>query len=327
MDSLVIQKKDDGTMYLTPEGEEEIQRLGLCLVNEGGQCILMTVNERDGIESGSESDSDSCKSGVCDSSSESDSLENENLIFGEQEIPVAKDYELSERDVQQECNGCNKCRALENKLDQIVHHLADLNEKFSANNIIMSDLMKTVKLLQGENKEIRNNLRDANDSVKRLQSKNSILDRKVLELQCREMENEILIFGVEEKTDEIIESEVDSFLKDQLQLQPKDYPYTKIHRLGKFQTMHKHKPRPVLLRLLKKQDKEQILQTKKILRGTNFGINECFPKEIEQHRKKLYPILKKAKADGKKALIKVDTLYIDGEIYEDLGAGPIFSGA
>ena len=48
------------------------------------------------------------------------------------------------------------------------------------------------------------------------------------------------------------------------------------------------------------------------------GISEQYPEEIESIRKTLYPELKKAKAEGKRAKIVRDKLIIDGRIFNNM---------
>ena len=52
------------------------------------------------------------------------------------------------------------------------------------------------------------------------------------------------------------------------------------------------------------------------LKGTLISVREQFPVKIEKKRKKLYPILKQAKKDRKKAILIRDKLFIEGELYE-----------
>lgn len=50
-----------------------------------------------------------------------------------------------------------------------------------------------------------------------------------------------------------------------------------------------------------------------MLKGTNFGIQEQFPDEIEKRRKPLYPILRTARRNQQRAAIVKDKLYVDGK--------------
>lgn len=45
-------------------------------------------------------------------------------------------------------------------------------------------------------------------------------------------------------------------------------------------------------------------------------VNEQFPPEIEERRKKLYPIMRLAKRDGKRVRLVKDLLYVNGELYD-----------
>jgi hypothetical protein len=58
------------------------------------------------------------------------------------------------------------------------------------------------------------------------------------------------------------------------------------------------------------QDREFVQQNARKLKGTNIGVSEQFPQEIETIRKSLYPELKKAKSEGKRAKIVKDKLII-----------------
>lgn len=52
------------------------------------------------------------------------------------------------------------------------------------------------------------------------------------------------------------------------------------------------------------------------LKGTKFGVGDQYPKEIADKRKELFPVLRRAKAQGKQAYIRLDKLYINGQQYE-----------
>ncbi|CAG2191257.1 unnamed protein product [Mytilus edulis] len=74
--------------------------------------------------------------------------------------------------------------------------------------------------------------------------------------------------------------------------------------------------RPIVARFTSRRDLEYVLKCAYRLKGTDYGIKEQFPKEIELKRKELYPILKQAKKDNNKAVLVRDRLYINGELYK-----------
>ena len=52
----------------------------------------------------------------------------------------------------------------------------------------------------------------------------------------------------------------------------------------------------------------------KNLKVSDIGISENYPRQVDIH-KTLYPVLKKAKQEKKKAFFNFDKLIIDGQIY------------
>ena len=68
--------------------------------------------------------------------------------------------------------------------------------------------------------------------------------------------------------------------------------------------------RPVIARFSHYQDKEFVRSFYKNLKGTDIGISDDFPKEIEDIHKTLYPVLKKAKRDQQKAFFNFDKLVV-----------------
>jgi hypothetical protein len=79
-----------------------------------------------------------------------------------------------------------------------------------------------------------------------------------------------------------------------------------------------HKPRgkrPIVARFLYHSDLQYGLNNAYQLRNTPYGIRQQFPKEIDDNRRKLYPIQKEAKRQGKHVVLVRDRLYIDNELY------------
>ena len=72
-----------------------------------------------------------------------------------------------------------------------------------------------------------------------------------------------------------------------------------------------------MAKFLRYQDKEFIRRSANLLKGTTIGKlkieTEQFPKEITVTRKKLYPVMKKAKEDGNVVKLIKDKLFINGD--------------
>ncbi len=88
------------------------------------------------------------------------------------------------------------------------------------------------------------------------------------------------------------------------------------HRIEKKRAGN-NRPRPIVVKFNYHQNREFVRINAKKLKGTKIGISEQFPEEIESIRKTLYPELKKAKAEGKKAKIIRDKLIIEGRVFNN----------
>ena len=89
--------------------------------------------------------------------------------------------------------------------------------------------------------------------------------------------------------------------------------FQRVHRIGK---SVRGKPRPILARFLRYQDRKTVLRAGFELKGTEYMILQDFPQEIIERRRKQMPKLKEAKKRGEKVSFsksEPDKLFIDGK--------------
>lgn len=73
------------------------------------------------------------------------------------------------------------------------------------------------------------------------------------------------------------------------------------------------RPRPIGAKFVLYTEREKVRKAASTtLRGQPFGINEQFPKKINDRRKLLYPQHKQTKRQGKKAVMVAYKLYVNG---------------
>jgi ribA/ribD-fused uncharacterized protein len=84
------------------------------------------------------------------------------------------------------------------------------------------------------------------------------------------------------------------------------------HRLG---GTGKHKPRPIIIRLLIRADWRKIWYAKKNLKGTKFILTEDLPEDYRRNRGIVMPVMVAAKQKNKQALFQGDKLKINGHLY------------
>ncbi|XP_063408710.1 uncharacterized protein LOC134692190 [Mytilus trossulus] len=100
------------------------------------------------------------------------------------------------------------------------------------------------------------------------------------------------------------------FIYNEMKIQ-KPLEFGNIHRFGKSEP---GKPRPIIARFLYYSDLDMVKKAGRNLRGTFYGVNEQFPPEIEEQRRKLYPIAKQARKEKLKVVMKRDKLYINDKL-------------
>ncbi|CAC5421652.1 unnamed protein product [Mytilus coruscus] len=85
-----------------------------------------------------------------------------------------------------------------------------------------------------------------------------------------------------------------------------------VHRFGK---NSRNGPKRIVARFIYRDDLQHVLEKAYRLKGTQYGIKEQFPQEIENRRRKLYPVMKEAKRGGNRVALVRDKLFINNELY------------
>ena len=150
------------------------------------------------------------------------------------------------------------------------------------------------------------------------------LERRVVKQECFNRRNNIKFFGIgdnERESPEDTEAVLRNFLHKEMKLSKKhldDIEFERVHRIPtrvREEKINQH-PRPIIAKVSFFKDKQQIKShIKHLPRGKRFGVADDFPKEVDEIRKELYPVLKQAKRDHKTAFFNVEKLIIDKAVY------------
>ena len=87
------------------------------------------------------------------------------------------------------------------------------------------------------------------------------------------------------------------FYKDLKIMNGRMIKFDRIHRLGRYSPI---KTRPIIAKFCYYPDREMVRKATKNLDGTQYSINQQFPKEINAKRKALVPTLKSLKDEGQR---------------------------
>ena len=113
-----------------------------------------------------------------------------------------------------------------------------------------------------------------------------LLAYRSLDIESRQIRNNLLFRGIPEVRDEDCIAEVKYFLGDRLGLDNDAISIQRAHRVGRIQRQSANiRKRPLIALIGDYQDVELVLSNANKLQGTLFGINWDYPKEIINARK------------------------------------------
>lgn len=176
--------------------------------------------------------------------------------------------------------------------------------------------------LQKVNKELHTSIQSLSDQMQRITAENKLLKETVLDLQTRSMRDNLIFSGLPETNNENPETVVKEFMKTQLKIPPETLRNITFHRVHRFGKSTNASHRPIVAKFEHFQDKLLVKSKGKELKGTKFGLNEQFPKEINERRKVLYPIMKEHRIKNIRTSLVVDKLYINGQLFRDSRVTP-----
>lgn len=226
-----------------------------------------------------------------------------------------------------------------NKLDNIESKINSFENKMTAVTKDVNELKKTVheleksvkftseKLDESEknNSEIKTKLQsiqtlettNANLSaqLQKLSCEMNDLNERHVDLQSRSMRDNLIFHGIVETDNENCEDKLKEFIAEKLDIRH-TVEFHRVHRMGR--RVH-GKTRPIIAKFVQFKERELVRKSAftklKGEQNRNYGINEQFPREINEKRKLLYPYYKSAKRQQKRAQLIYDKLYIDGELF------------
>ncbi|KAJ8340751.1 hypothetical protein SKAU_G00353840 [Synaphobranchus kaupii] len=219
---------------------------------------------------------------------------------------------------------CNYCKKSDNKLtglDARISLIEVLHREFQALRHSLEFSQEQIDTLAKDNKSLQHSVNALTTQLTSITADNKAMKQTVLNLQALSMRDNLVFTGIPEQTADDPEKAVKEFMTKQLKLPTETVNNITFHRLGPKNTIN-NRPRPIIAKFEHYKQKQQVQRQGRQLKGTDFGLNDQYPKEIMQRRKQLFPIRKQMMQEGKKAIISVDKLDIDGQLYRDKDVTP-----
>ncbi len=195
------------------------------------------------------------------------------------------------------------------KLDGMESDIKDIKASLEYAHAEIADLKQ-------ENEVMKKNNEKSMERVEKLKRDNEMMRNKIVDLQARSMQDNLLFFNMPENDKENTTEMIHDLLENKIGIEDarSKVKIDRSHRVG-CRRVGNNKPRPIVVKFNFHQDREYVRMNAKNLKGMKIGISEQFPEEIESIRKTLYPKLKKAKREGKRAKIIRYKLIIEGQVY------------
>lgn len=208
--------------------------------------------------------------------------------------------------------------SIEDKLDKIINRVSRLESDVCAIPPLkekVCELEKSVNFLSKSYDAVRGELKANYEELKRMEkeSNSQVLNethRRVSDLECRSMRDNLLFTGVPEQHRENAEETIKEIIETKMGIR-QTIEFERVHRLGNHAPSGR--PRALVAKFSRFKDREMIRTNAKNLKGTNIGIHEQFSKEINDKRKILYPKFKRARENNQFAKLILDYLIVDNQ--------------
>lgn len=208
--------------------------------------------------------------------------------------------------------------------------LESINSKLAVLELLRDDLRELKASLEfsqsqietviQENNALKGTVKTLSAQVTQLSDDNKSMKATLLDLQCRSMRDNLIFSGIPEQNPDDPERALKEFMETSLKLSKdavEQITFHRVHRLPSSKPNTANNPAPIIAKFEHYKQKELIKSRGKLLKGSKFGMNDQFPKEIQQRRKVLIPIMKDFRGKGKRATLSVDKLYVDGTLYRN----------
>lgn len=191
---------------------------------------------------------------------------------------------------------------IQRMFEQIDGNVKGMNEK-------LDFVMREIKEMKEENKNLRERVVKQEERIQHLERevrKKNLIIKGIVDGEGEdENETRDKIVAVVQKigVDIDVKGDVDE-----------------VRRIGKYRPQQK---RPILVKLTKESTRRTVLKNAKKLKGTDIWIDEDYPREVQEERRRLMPRMKEARENGCKAIVKYNKLIINGEVHtaEELKEG------
>lgn len=177
--------------------------------------------------------------------------------------------------------------------------LVCLFETLNKNYDKLSSIEETQRQCTIDNNKVNVDIAKANERIDNVETcinthtqKLKMLSYRSLDIESRSRRNNIVFWGITERLETDCRKLIRNFMRDELDIDPDEMYIERAHRLGSLLSNRyrgKQDPkRPIIVRFMDYNDTDRVLEKGYRLKGSAFGLDRDYPKEIAVARKELY---------------------------------------
>lgn len=164
---------------------------------------------------------------------------------------------------------------------------------------------------------LKSELQEVRYELISMKKENKQIKDRAVRAEAQDRRNNLVLEGFPEKEDENCRDIVMNILEKLIPGAKKSIKIERSHRLPSFKAKNSRssRPRPIIFKFLSYVDRESVWKQRSVLDPTDMSIHADFPKEINERRRVLNPIARKARECGHEAYVSVDKLHVDDSVY------------
>jgi hypothetical protein len=204
----------------------------------------------------------------------------------------------------------------ESMMTQIIDSLKNIQDTINLNKNETKEIKEHMKKIAISNSNIEEKVEAIKHGYDKLEKRINDIERRLKKDDREKREKNLLIFGLRKKTNETwrdLEKLVLIFFQEQMKI---DIQIFEIDNIKRIHSDKLNERGLIIVTLTTRRRKIEILRSRKELRNTEISVEEDFPKNVVEKRKKLYPIMIEKRREGKFSIIKYDTLYVNGKVWK-----------
>lgn len=215
-----------------------------------------------------------------------------------------------------------KMSELESTLKEVEKRTHDTEQSCKFLSDVSDNHTQELERAKSDIKTVKKSCQSIETRVKDMENISEKMESKIVDLQRRSMNENLMFYGVPEQEGEKCEE----LLKQEILIKTLQIPTEKamgikidrVHRVGQKNTGTK--PRPIVAKFHDYQDREYVrrlsIEKREDLKRVNLGIGIQWPQETREKRRQLIPIMRRLQQEGKQTKLVNDKLFVNGREYK-----------